>query len=150
MNTRENQILDFLSKLTGINFIKNPGVYKPAFFRNVPGRFNPMDESALPVRVINSNPYGLTQSTFTLITANTEYSIQGIATMAAITIKARGGVIKFSINEGQSGLNYMSIADGDTLEISVIPFAELSQPTTFYMQSPTAGCIVEILGLRQT
>src|SRR4030042_6240062 len=81
-------------------------------FRNVPGRYKTVDVDALPVRIVNNDEYGMSQSSFTLAVANTEYAIDGIATLSAIIIKARGGNVKFSIYEGQSNLVYTLILDG--------------------------------------
>jgi hypothetical protein len=148
MGERENLLLDWLSKLTNIPLIKNPGEYKINVFRNVPGRFAMTEENALPVRVVNQDEYGMTQSSFTLAALATEYTIQGIATLSSILIKARGGSIQLSIYEGQTNLNYMLIEDKQTLEISVIPFAQIGKPINLYMRTLTAGTVAEILGLR--
>jgi hypothetical protein len=145
---REDQLLDWLSKLTSIPLIKNPGEYKINVFRTVPGRFALKEEDALPVRVVNNDEYGMSQSVYTLVVANQEYTIQGIATLSALIIKARGGNVQLSIYEGQSNLTYTLINDGVALEISVIPFAQIGKPVSFFVRSPTAGCVVEILGLR--
>jgi hypothetical protein len=145
---RENQLLDWLSKITNIPLIKNPGEYKINVFRNVPGRFSPIENDALPVRVVNVDEYALSQSTFTLVNANQEYNIQGIATLSSLIIKARGGDVKLSMYEGQSGLNYTLIVDGSSLEISAVPFGQISKPIAFFVQSTVASTVVEILGMR--
>jgi hypothetical protein len=122
--------------------------FSEGIFRTVPGRPLPTESNADPVRVVNNDEYGLTLSVFTLTTANTEYQIRGIQTMSAIVIKARGGPVQFSIYEGQSGSVYTLLADGQSLEISAIPFGNINSPVTFFVRSTTAGCVVELLGMR--
>jgi hypothetical protein len=134
-------VVDYL-----LNRPRKPEPFTTGIFRNVYGRLAaPVD--AAPVRVSNKDGYGMSQAVYTLGAANTEYTIQGIATMASIIVKARGGAVKLSIYEGQSNLTYTLISDGQALEISVVPFAEIERPVNLYAQSTTAGCVVEILGL---
>jgi hypothetical protein len=134
------------------DFIFNRPKPKPEFsegiFRAVPGRFLPIDDNAAPVRVVNVDEYGISQSNFSLVVANTEYTIQGIATMATLVIKARGGAVQFSIYEGQSNLIYTLIPDGGSFEISGVPFGQITKPMNLYVRSTTAGCVVEIMGMR--
>lgn len=136
-------IIDYI-----FNRPKKPAPFTTGIFRNVPGRSLPEDIAAQPVKVMNIDGYVLSQSNFTLITANTEYNIQGIATTSAIIIKARGGDVKFSLYEGQSNINYALIPDGHSMEISAIPFGNIAKPVAFYVQSTTAGCVVEMMGMR--
>jgi hypothetical protein len=136
-------ITDFI-----FNRKKAPIPFSEGPFRTVPGRPWPEETNAAPVKVVNVDEYGMTQSSFTLAALATEYTIQGIATLSAIIIKARGGSIQLSIYEGQSNLNYMLIEDKQTLELSVIPFAQIGKPINLYMRTLTAGTVAEILGLR--
>jgi len=142
-----------MAKLYSVtDFLFNRETEPPPFsagpFRTVPGRPFPMEENASPVKVVNVDEYALSQSTFTLVTANTEYNIQGIPTLASIVVKARGGDVKLSIYEGQSNLNYTLIPDGTSFEISTVPFGQVTKPMAFFVQSTTAGCVVEIMGMR--
>lgn len=120
----------------------------PDVFRSVIGRFPLEPEGVSPVRVVNRETYDLSQGNVVLVTANTEYQIQGITTLSAVNIKARGGAVKMSVYEGQSGIVYTEIADGQSFEISAVPFGEIGKPMSFYVQSTVAGCIVEVIGLR--
>jgi hypothetical protein len=112
---------------------------KPGIFRNVPGRFPP---------IAGQVSYGMSLVSVTLAVANQEYEIQGIATMSAITFKARGGAVQLSLYEGQSNSVYTLIADAQALEVSAIPAGQVDSPLTFYVRSTTAGAVIEILGLR--
>ena len=137
-------VTDFL-----FNRKPEPPPFSQGMFRTVQGRFMPIEENAAPVKVVNIDEYALSQSSLTLIVANTEYNVQGIPTLAAITVKARGGDVKFSIYEGQSNINYMLIPDGRAYEISTVPFGQVIKPVAFFVQSTTAGCVVEIMGMRK-
>jgi hypothetical protein len=137
-------ITDFL-----FNRDKEPVPFTAGPFRTVPGRPFPVEENAAPVRVVNTEEYGLSQLNATLILANTEYIIQGIATMASLVIKARGGDVQFSIYEGQSNLIYTLVADGASFEISGVPFGQVTKPINIYTRSTFAGCVVEIMGMRK-
>ena len=117
-------------------------------FRDVPGRILNPEIIAAPVKVMNKDEYMMSQSSVVLVVANTEYNIQGIQTMASVVVKARGGDVKLSIYEGQSGINYSLIVDGQALEISAVPFGQVSKPVAFFVQSTTAGCVVEMIGMR--
>jgi hypothetical protein len=134
------------------DFIFNRPKAKPEFsegmFRTVPGRFMPIEDDATPVKVVNTEEYGMSQSTFVLVNANQEYIIQGIATMTTLVIKARGGIVQFSIYEGQSNLVYTLLADGQAFEISGVPFGQITKPMNLYVQSPAGGTVVEIMGMR--
>jgi len=117
-------------------------------FRDVPGRILGPEVIAAPVKVINKDEYAMSQSSVALTVANQEYNLQGIQTSASVIVKARGGDVKLSIYEGQSNSNYTLIADGQSLEISAVPFGQISRPVSFFVQSTTAGCVVEIIGMR--
>jgi len=104
--------------------------------------------SAAPVRIVNRDGYGLSQSNVSLPVVGTEYEIKGIATLSAINVKARGGNIQVSMFEGQSGSVYTLLADGQSLEISALPFGDIGSPVSFYVRTPSASVTVEILGLR--
>jgi hypothetical protein len=129
--------------LTDWLFNKTPPAQDPkenlGIFRNVIGRFPPLADQL---------SFGISQTICTLIVANQEYPINGIATLNAVTIKARGGQVKLSIYEGMSGTSFSLIDDGQAIEISVIPAGQVNAPVSFYVQSTTAGCVVELLGLR--
>jgi hypothetical protein len=140
---KEYSITDFL-----FNREKEPIPFTAGPFRTVIGRPFPVEENATPVKVVNVEEYGMSQLNATLVLANTEYTIQGIATMAALVIKARGGIVQFSIYEGQSNLVYTVLADGQSYEISGVPFGQVTKPMNLYMRSPAAGTVVEILGMR--
>jgi hypothetical protein len=136
-------VTDFL-----FNREKEPIPFSAGPFRTVPGRPFPIEENAAPVKVVNVEEYAMNQSSFTLVLAATEYNIQGIATMASLVIKARGGDVWLSIYEGQSGLNYTLIANGQAFEVSAVPFGQVTKPVAFFVQSPLAGTVVEIIGMR--
>jgi hypothetical protein len=126
-----------------------PGKYEGlGVFRDVPGRILNPELTAAPVKVMNNDEYAMNQSSLTLGVANTEYNIQGIPTLASIIVKARGGDAKLSIYEGQSGNNYTLIKDGSSFEVSAVPFGQVSKPVAFFVQSTTAGMVVEIIGMR--
>jgi hypothetical protein len=138
-----------MGKFTDILFNRSiEQIYPINVFRTVPGRFAPIIENAQPVRVVNHDAYGMSQSTVTLVLANTEYMIRGIATMSAIVLKARGGAVQFSIYEGQSNSVYTLLADGQAFEMSVIPFGQIEKPISFFARSTVAGAVVELLGMR--
>lgn len=136
-------VTDFL-----FNRTPEPPPFSEGIFRTVPGRFMPIEEIAAPVKVVNVEEYGISQSSFTLIVANTEYTIQGIATMATLVIKARGGAVQFSIYEGQSNLVYTLLADGQSFEINGVPFGQITKPMNLYVRSTVALTVVEIIGMR--
>jgi len=117
-------------------------------FRDIPARILNPAVNASPVKIMNNDEYAMNQSSLMLGVANTEYNIQGIPTLASIIVKARGGDVKLSIYEGASGTNYTLITDGRTFEISAVPFGQVTKPVAFFVQSTTAGCVVEIIGMR--
>jgi len=141
--TKPYSVTDFL-----FNRDVAPEPFSEGPFRTVIGRPFPVEQNAAPVSIVNVEEFSLSQSTFTLVLANTEYNIQGISTMASLIVKARGGDVKLSIYEGQSNLNYTLIPDGISFEISTVPFGQVTKPVAFFIQSTTAGCIVEIIGMR--
>lgn len=120
-------------------FKKDKPEFAPNIFRNIPGRFKPVD---MPVT------YGISQSSFTLVLANTEYQIQGIASMSSFVIKARGAAIQWSLYEGQSNTVFSLLNDGQAFEISAIPGGQIGAPVSIYVRSTVAGTIVELIGLR--
>lgn len=127
-----------------------PGKYSGlGVFRDVPGRILNPEITAAPVKVMNTDEYALNQSSVTLAVAGAEYNIQGIQTSGSLVVKARGGDVKLSIYEGQSNSNYTLIADGTSLEISAVPFGQVSRPVSFFVQSATAGTVVELIGMRK-
>jgi hypothetical protein len=140
---KEYSVTDFL-----FNREKEPIPFSAGPFRTVIGRPFPMEENAAPVRVVNMEEYGLSQLNATLVLANTEYTIQGIATMATLVIKARGGDVRFSIYEGQSNSVFTLLADGQSFEINGVPFGQITKPVSIFARSTVAGTIVEIIGMR--
>lgn len=107
-------------------------------FRTVPGRIM---FSGAGIR-----EYRMSQSSFPLIVANAEYTIRGIATLATINLKAREGRIQVSLYEGQSGITFSRLEDGQSMDVTVLP-GMINSPMNLYVQSPIAGAILEILGL---
>lgn len=143
MATQKNPLLTFQHPY-------EPGKYVGlGVFRDVPGRILNPEITAAPVKVMNNDEYALNQASVILAAANTEYNIQGIQTSGSLVVKARGGDVKLSIYEGQSNNNYTLILDGTSLEISTVPFGQISRPVSFFVQSTTAGCVVELIGMRK-
>jgi hypothetical protein len=139
------------SKDLMLNF-QNPyeaGVFQGlGVFRDVPGRILNPEIIAAPVKIMNNDEYVVSLSTLTMVVANTEYNVQGIPTLASIIVKARGGDVQMAFIEGQSATVFILIQDGRTFEISAVPFGQVSKPVAFYLQSTTAGCVAELVGMR--
>lgn len=83
---------------------------------------------------------GVTLYNATCTLANTEYS-QALNECRKFLIKPRNADLKVCFVSGQSGTNYLSLAQNQTY------YEDLIHPSTLtlYFQSPTAGCIVEII-----
>lgn len=132
------------------DWLLNRSRYRPDIFRTVPGRFPDIDVIPAPVEIVNKDEFQASQSNYTLVVAATEYAVQGIITQSAINLKARGGAIQFSFYEGQSGAVYSLLSDGASFELDTTPFGVIGSPIAIYAQSPTAGAILEVIGLRKT
>jgi hypothetical protein len=76
----------------------------------------------------------------TLTLANTEYSVAIPEGTRQFCFKARNldNIVKFSFEDGASGTTYATLDGFAYYEDSV-----LAQSIVIYMQSPTAGCVVE-------
>jgi|CXWL01.1.fsa_nt_gi hypothetical protein len=79
----------------------------------------------------------------TLTLANTEYEYAIPAGTRKIMLSARnaGGDIKFAFTTGLSGTTYMTILAGGTWSVDGVYLRGQS----LFMQSPTAGVVVEAL-----
>jgi len=77
----------------------------------------------------------------TCTAANTEYNQLLPAGTRKFMVKARGGIVKLCFTSGQSGTTFIQIADGASYWEDLV----LLTGRTVYFQSPTAGCIVEII-----
>lgn len=99
--------------------------------QSIPGDF--------PLRGVNK-PYIYN---VTLTSANTEYPQALPDGCCKFSFRARdpNHVIKFSFNPGQSGTTYLTL-DGISYSEDFLASASI----TLYLQSPTAGAVVEILG----
>lgn len=75
------------------------------------------------------------------IVANFEY-LKYIGKCKKFTIKARGGDIKFSFDQGQSGVNYILLGDAISYNEDVI---DTSIDFVIYFQSATAGAVLEVI-----
>jgi hypothetical protein len=77
----------------------------------------------------------------TLTNADTEYTHAFGAGIKKICLQARGSVaLKFAFSSGQSGSTYFTLKAGSAW------FEDLIKgPFTIYLQSPSAGTVVEIL-----
>ena len=77
----------------------------------------------------------------TLITANTEYKITLPQNYKKLLIQARQYVtLKFSFTENESGTNFITLKPGNAYwEDNICHVSDL------YVQSPTAGTIIEVL-----
>ena len=78
----------------------------------------------------------------TLTSANTEYAVSIPEGTRQLSLKARNlsHVVKFSFEEGTSGSTYATLEGFSYCNESI-----LSKDLIIYLQSPTAGCVVEFV-----
>ena len=79
----------------------------------------------------------------TLILGSTEYPITLPADTRKLQISARNGagILQLAFNSGESGTKYISIPAGATFWVDEMYL----ENQTIYVQSPTAGVVVEVL-----
>ena len=75
------------------------------------------------------------------ILADTEY-LKYMGAVRKFTVKARGGDLKISFQQNQSGVSYILLPDGASYNEDLI-----KTPADFiiYFQSPTASAILEVI-----
>lgn len=78
----------------------------------------------------------------TLTLANTEYGISLPANTIHLEFKTRGsGTLQFSFVAGETNTKYVTLKSGSTYSIREVSLTG----KTLYVQSPTAGVVVEVL-----
>lgn len=78
----------------------------------------------------------------TLTSANTEYSQTLTGYVSQITVQARTAAdVKMAFNSGQSGTTYWTVKSSDAYYEITVGASDL----TLYLQSTTAGVVVEII-----